>query len=103
MEENEIVYKVILHPSVTYKIASHCEFLAEVSEAAARNLWSNLYDDIASLSFMPRRFPVLNSPNIESEQHRWRLSCKRYRIIFTIVGETVYVDDIHDCRQALLT
>jgi hypothetical protein len=27
------------------------------------------------------------------------ISGKRYRIVYQIVGETVFVDDIQDCRQ----
>ena len=32
-------------------------------------------------------------------QLRYRLFGKRYRIVFEIVGNSVYIYDIQDCRQ----
>ena len=33
-------------------------------------------------------------------KYRYLISCDRYRIVYQIEGQTVFVDDIQDCRQS---
>ncbi|WP_461256861.1 hypothetical protein [Treponema sp. R80B11-R83G3] len=41
----------------------------------------------------------MDRPYIESGKYRYKLSYGRYRIVYQIVNDTVFVDDIQDCRQ----
>ena len=46
------------------------------------------------------RSVVVQSGAIVTEgKYRYMISCKRYRIVYQIDGNNVYVDDIQDCRQ----
>ena len=99
MENENKLYHVVVSPNANDHMYEHYRFLARVSESAAENLVNSLSDDIASLEFMPQRCPRFYNARIDSDEYRWMLSCKRYRIIYTITDDTVFVDDIQDCRQ----
>jgi hypothetical protein len=99
MEKSEDVYNVVVDPTAAEKLEQHCEFLARVSISATHKLKETLIQDISTLRKMPERCPYYNRPWIKSNQYRWLLSSKRFRIIFIIVNKTVFIDDIQDCRQ----
>ena len=48
---------------------------------------------------MPQANPYFNRPYLEQGKYRYKLSYKRYRIVYQIVKNNVFVDDIQDCRQ----
>jgi len=100
MENEGVVYRVAISPSANDRMAEHFEFLARVSGDAANKLLNGLTDDILSLNSMPFRNPVYDRPYVPPLKYRYMMSNKRYRIIYQIVGETVFVDDIQDCRQS---
>lgn len=97
MENN---YKIIIAPQVNDRMAEHFEFLARVSENAAERLLDTLMDDIRSLSHMPMRNPVYARPYVPPLKYRYMISGKRYRTVYQVVEDTVFVDDIQDCRQS---
>ena len=99
MEQADVVYQVIVDTAANDRMAEHLEFLARVSENAASGLLDELISDIKSLSSSPLRNPVFNRPHLPSVKYRYMISGKRYRIVYQVDGETVYVDDIQDCRQ----
>ena len=100
MAHKELAYTVIVDPAANDRMYEHMEFLARVSESAAARLLDNLIKDIRSLESMPYRNPIYIRPFAPSGKYRYMISCKRYRIVYQIEKETVYVDDIQDCRQA---
>lgn len=77
----------------------HFEFLARVSERATIKLVEELVDDIRSLEHSPFRCPLFEGAGVKKGKYRFLVSAKRYRIVYQVVGNTVYVDDIQDCRQ----
>jgi len=99
MASEEAVYEIIIDPAANDHMAEHYEFLAQVSESAARRLLMRLHRDIQSLQTMPFRNPVFNSLYVSPLKYRYLMSNERYRIIYQIVETTVFVDDIQDCRQ----
>ena len=99
MEQTETVYHVIVDPAANDRMAEHLEFLARVSETAASRLLDELLADIRSLDHLPYRNPVYNRPYLPEGKYRHVISGKRYRIVYQIDGEFVFVDDIQDCRQ----
>jgi len=99
MASEEIIYKVIVAPAANDRMAEHFEFLARVSESAANKLLDGLLDDIESLQKMPFRNPIYDRPYVPPLKYRYMVSNKRYRIVYQIVNDTVFVDDIQDCRQ----
>jgi plasmid stabilization system protein ParE len=77
----------------------HFIFLAKVNEAAARRLLDRFMKDIRSLVSMPFSYPLYNRPFLPKGKYRYMLSAKRYRIVYQVVNDTVYIDDVQDCRQ----
>jgi len=100
MDNVDKVYSVVVDPAVNDRMYDHFEFLARVSEAAAEGLLNDLVSDMRSLERMPYRNPVFNRPYLRSGKYRYMVSCKKYLIVYQVVDDTVFVDDIQDSRQA---
>jgi len=100
MDNIDKLYKVIVDPAVNDKMYDHFEFLARVSESAAERLLENLVEDMYSLERLPYRNPVFNRPYLRSGKYRYMVSCERYLIVYQIVENTIFIDDIQDSRQA---
>jgi hypothetical protein len=100
MVNEKILFKVIVDPAANDRMYDHFEFLAQVSETAAEKLIDGLVSDIRSLESLPFRNPVYDRPYIQNGKYRYMMSCCRYRMVYQIEGNTVYVDDIQDCRQS---
>ncbi len=99
MLRDEKVYSVIVDPAVNDRMYEHFEFLSRVSSDAANRLLGILLEDILSLQTQPFRNPLYNRPYLPIGKYRYKISEKRYRIVYQIDGDFVYVDDIQDCRQ----
>ena len=99
MKSSEKVYRVVIDPAANDRIAEHIEFLARISESAASRLLNELMSGIRSLETSPYRYPVYNRPYLPTGKYRYLISGKRYRIVYQIDGDFVFVDDIEDCRQ----
>jgi mRNA-degrading endonuclease RelE of RelBE toxin-antitoxin system len=92
-------YNIRVAPAVNDRIAGHFEFLARVNENAAYKLLDKLIEDIKFLETDPQINPYLDRPYIEPGKYRYKLSYGHYRIVYQIVNDTVFIDDIQDCRQ----
>ena len=99
MAPEQKTYTVIVSPGANDRAYQHFEFLAQVSVAAAERLLEKLLADIRTLAFHPTACPPYDRPYLQAGKYRYKLSAKRYRIVFTIEGDTVFVDDIQDCRE----
>ena len=100
MENEGKAYKIVIDPAANDRMYDHFEFLARVIETAAEKLLTGLVTDISSLEYMPYRNPVYNRPYLKSGKYRYMMSCGRYRIVYQIEENIVFVDDIQDCRQS---
>jgi len=100
MDSADKEYTVIVDPAVNDRMFDHFEFLAKVSESAAERILDSLVEDIYSLERMPYRNPVFNRPYVKSGKYRYMVSCERYLIVYQIIDDTVFIDDIQDSRQA---
>jgi len=88
-------YLVSLRPAAEWKLAAYLQFLTHVSESAGDKLYQEYADSLAFLAHSPESCPPY-SPN---PKYRYKLFGKRYRIVFEIVGNAVYAEDIQDCRE----
>jgi hypothetical protein len=94
-------YRVFVEPSADRRLAAHVEFLARVNENAAVRLYKAYEESLRFLENSPKSCPLyIPQEPIETEL-RYKLFGKRYRIVFEIVGSTVYAYDIQDCRQGI--
>jgi len=92
-------YNIHVSPSANDRMYDHFLFLAQVSEKAANDLLKQLIKDIQSLENMPQKNPYLDRPYLEKRKYRYKLSYRRYRIVYQVIKESVFVEDIQDCRQ----
>ena len=99
MDNREKEYHVYIDPAANDRMAEHMEFLARVSEDAANRLLDDLMAGIRSLVQMPLRNPVYNRPYLPTDKYRYLIVSKRYRIVYQVDGDSVFVDDIQDSRQ----
>jgi len=93
------LYTVVAKPTAIHKLASHVEFLARVSEEAASALLSEYDESIEFLESYPESCPIYEPNMLIDADLRYKLFWKRYRIVYEIIGNTVYIYDIQDCRQ----
>ena len=75
-------------------------FLIFASVSAAERLYDKLHKAVYSLDYNPEMYPIYTplEPPIDIT-YRYMLCTKRYRIVFRIIGDDVYVSDVQDCRQ----
>ena len=92
-------YFLSIDPSVYDRMFHHVMFLAEVSQPAALRLEERLYDGMKSLMTLPHRNPLYENQFATPGKYRSLLVGKHHRIVYTVEGETVCVDNIIDCRQ----
>jgi mRNA-degrading endonuclease RelE of RelBE toxin-antitoxin system len=77
----------------------HFAFLAQVSPVGAEKLLEALTKDMKSLESNPHAYPYYHRPHSNPRKYRYVLSYSRYRIVYQVMNDKVYVDDIQDCRQ----
>ena len=94
-------YDVVIARRAEKMLLSHTEFLAKVSTSAARRLLADFKKVTGSLSENPLQFPFadeLDAPGIPIETYKCLFE-KRYKALFLVENNNVYVDAIIDCRQ----
>ena len=92
-------FKIYVDKPALEKFALHLEFLANISEQAATKLHNAYAESLAILESFPRACPAYISHLYPQREFRSRIFGKRYRIVFEILGNEIYVFDIQDCRQ----
>ena len=92
-------HNVFVEPSADRRLAVHIEFLARVSENAAVRLYKDYEESLGFLEYNPQSCPFYTPKMPVEAKLRYKLFGKRYRIVFEIIGDAVYVYDIQDCRQ----
>ena len=100
MASEEGIYRVFVDPAANDRMAEHVEFLAKVNRSAASKLLNGLIGDIRSLEKMPLGNPVYDRPYLPPLKYHYIVSNKRYRIVYQVVDDVVFVDDIQDTRQS---
>lgn len=94
-----VKYKVILSTRARAQLLDHISFLTRVSLSAARKI-RNSFDNIRRrLSDNPFQFP--QDPLFSKLDLRYRGAFfeGRYKVIFIVEGNVVFVDSVVDCRQ----
>jgi plasmid stabilization system protein ParE len=95
-------HKVILSERADVMLLNHTTFLAKVSTFAARRLISDFKAVTANISRNPEQSPYadeLDVPGIPYRTYRKSVFSGRYKALFFIEDNTVYIDAIIDCRQ----
>ena len=95
-------YKVLLAGRADKMLLTHTEFLSRVSLIAAHRLLADFKKITSSLTENPLRFPFaddLDVPGIPLKTYRKCLFDGRYKALYLIEGNEVYIDSIIDTRQ----
>ena len=92
-------YTVIVSQRADAMLVRHTRFLANVSISAAKGLVAEFGEVLDSLEENPFQFPVDTDYGLPEGTYRKALFGKRYKALFTVEGETVYLDAVLDCRQ----
>jgi len=98
MERN---YFVSVDPEAEKRIMKHLDFVDKVSEAAGDRLYIEYMDSLRFLSRTPESCPLYPFRTQTDEVLRYKLFGARYRIVFRIDRNSVYVHDVQDCREDL--
>jgi len=99
MEHRGKVYKIIIDPAANDRMYEHFEFLARIGADAANRLLKSLLADIRSLKTLPFGIRRTTARICPAGKYRDIIYNKRYRVIYQVDGDFVFVDDIQDCRQ----
>lgn len=99
MDNKDRKYTVIIQDPATEMLMEHARFLSQVNEAAANRLVEEFISKAKTLEYMPERCPWLTDDLIPQHKYHKLVFAKRYMLVFLIVGDTVYVDAMLDCRQ----
>ena len=94
-------FSVYVDPVAFEKLLKHIRFLSQVSISAAERLFEEYDKALVFLETNPNSCPpYLLEKTIEFD-FKSKLFFKRYRLVFRIDGNNVYIHDIQDCRQSL--
>ena len=95
-------YNVIIAKRADTMLLMHTEFLAKASPTAARRLISEFKKVKQRLNKDPFQFPFaddLDVPGIAPRAYRKCLFYGRYKAIFLVENNDIFIDAIIDCRQ----
>lgn len=92
-------YTVVFASRVDAQLLKHTEFLARVSVPAAKTFRNAFAQILEELETNPFRFPTETDSNLPKGVYRKALFAKQYKALFSVVGSTVYLDAVVDCRQ----
>ena len=92
-------YHVLVSPPADRKLAHHIEFLSRVSESAAERLYAEYRETLSFLEQSPELCPSYIPQKPIDADLKYKMFTKRYRIVFEIIDNEVYVYDVQDCRQ----
>lgn len=92
-------YRIVFAKRVDQMLLRHTEFLVRVSIPAAKTFYRDLNDILDRLEDNPFQFPIEEDSNLPDGQYHKALFAKRYKAVFSIDGQTVYLDAVVDCRM----
>jgi hypothetical protein len=92
-------FRVSIDPQANRKLSNHLEFLSRVSEPAALRLYDAFVEALDKIGANAESYPKYLTKRQSDLVFQYLLFGKRYRIVFRVSGEDVFVHDIQDCRQ----
>ena len=95
-----VKYTVIIASRVDKQLLRHIEFLANVSIEAARSLRVEYVKVLDRLEDNPYQFPLETDPVLRDSGYHKAIFYKRYKAVFLIEDNIVYLDAVADCRQS---
>ena len=94
-------FKVIFDPALDQMLLQHTEFISRVSVPAAERFLDEFEAVILRLLENPYQFPNCDDPNL-ADTYPKAVFAKWYKMIFSVEGNTVYIDAVVDGRQSTI-
>ena len=94
-------YQVLVSPRAERQLLLHVRFLAKVSRPAAKRLRLGFGKIIDRLEENPWQFPMETDLELPDGVYRKALFEGRYKALFLISGNQVFLDAVVDCRQSV--
>jgi len=92
-------FKVILSHEAESMLIEHTRFLANVSVPASKRFLASFKEAKKILSAFPLSGPYEDEDLLPPETYRRYLFYGRYKILYEVGENEVYIDAIVDCRQ----
>ena len=92
-------YTVIVSRRADEMLIRHARFLAQVRVSAARRMAAEFEKILDTLEKNPFQFPPETDYDLPDGFYRKALFSEWYKAVFSVSGDTVYLDAILDCRQ----
>ena len=92
-------YTVIVSRRADEMLIRHARFLAQVRVSAAKRMTAEFEQVLDTLEQNPFQFPPETDYDLPDGIYRKALFSKWYKTIFSVAGDTVYLDAVLDCRQ----
>ena len=92
-------YKVTLSTRARIQLLNHISFLAKVSLSAARRLRNSFENIRRRLSDNPFQFPLDPLSSKLDLRYRCAFFEGRYKVLFIVEANEVFIDSVTDCRQ----
>lgn len=92
-------YTVVVSSRADQMLVEHAKFLAQVSPPAARRMLAEFSEVLDTLESTPLLYPVEEDYNLPRGAYRKASFSKRYKALFTIKDDTVFLDAVLDVRQ----
>ncbi len=94
-------YDVIVSRKADEMLVSHVRFLAQVSIPATKVLRNEFCSVLVKLKDNPFQFQLEEDIGLPKGKYRRVIFAKRYKAVFSIFENKVFVDAIIDCRQSM--
>ncbi|MBJ2355214.1 type II toxin-antitoxin system RelE/ParE family toxin [Sphaerochaeta sp. S2] len=94
-------YEVIVSRKADEMLVSHVRFLAQVSIPAAKVLRNEFCSVLVALKDNPFQFQLEEDLGLPSGKYRRVVFAKRYKAVFSVFENSVFIDAIIDCRQSM--
>jgi plasmid stabilization system protein ParE len=91
--------KIVWLQNASRSLDDSFEFLEALNPRAAAKVYNDILDELERLARMPMMAPIEQMLDDEPLAFRSLIARKRYKIIYFVKDETLFVADIWDCRQ----
>ena len=92
-------YTVIVSRRADEMLVRHARFLAQVRVSAAKRMTAEFAKVLDTLEQNPFQFLPETDFDLPDGAYRKALFSKWYKAVYSVSGNTVYLDAILDCRQ----
>lgn len=92
-------HRIIIAGKARVQLLNHISFLSKVSVPAARQLRDSFAVVLSRLKENPYQFPIDQVFSQLNLPYRKALFDERYKVLFTVEDDVVFIDSVVDCRQ----